>query len=387
MNIVYVGNIGVEGTAMSVHAQNLAWILEQGGNKVSFICLATGKGQKPILGEKYFYPPKRTRIFGLSTIDFWMEEYTGSQMFSILKNIKEKIDIVILYGCRGENRLIKYCHDKKITVLMDAVDWFETSDKTDFLNKIYIKYYVDHCRTKVDKKLDGVIAISNYLCNYYSNRMGVKAISIPPVFEMLPREVKRDPEREVTIKLVYAGSIGEKKDSIAPVVMAVKKINESKKRFRLDLIGISQNQLDAMYGKQDWESLGIIAHGRVSHKESRSIVEKADFSFLLRANKTYAKAGFSTKFVESMCSAVPVICTAVGGADTLICDNQNGMLVYDNDQSTIEAKLYALLELTDEEILQMKKNAYATALQYFDRNKYIKELNGFISEIRGGNLK
>ena len=70
----------------------------------------------------------------------------------------------------------------------------------------------------------------------------------------------------------------------------------------------------------------------------------------------------------------------------MVCSSRFS-LVYDNDQSTIEAKLYALLELTDEEILQMKKNAYATALQYFDRNKYIKELNGFISEIRGGNLK
>lgn len=387
MNIVYVGNVGVEGTAMSVHAQNLAWILEQGGHKVSFICLPTGKGQKPVLSEKYFYPPKRTKITGLSTIGFWMEEYTGSQMFSVLKNVKEKIDIVILYGCRGESRLIKYCHDKKIAVLMDAVDWFEASDQTDFLNKIYIKYYVEHCRTKVDKKLDGVIAISNYLYSYYSDQMGVKAISIPPVFEMPPREIKRTSEAGIKIRLVYAGSLGGKKDSIVPAVLAVKKINESGKKIRLDLVGISQNQLDAVYGKQNWEGLGIIAHGRLPHKETKSIVEKADFSFLLRANKIYAKAGFSTKFVESMCSAVPVICTAVGGADALICDNQNGMLLYDNDQPTIEAKLYALLDLTDDEILQMKKNAYATALQYFDRNNYIKSLNEFVSEIRGGNLK
>lgn len=387
MNIVYVGNVGIEGTAMSIHAQNLAWVLEQSGHKVSFICLAQGKNHNPISNGKYFYPKKRTKIPGLSKVDFWIEEYTGGQMFSILKSIKEKIDIVILYGCRGEDKFIEFCHSRNIAVLMDAVDWFEVNDKTDFLSKIYFKYYVERCRTQIDKKLDGVIAISSFLNNYYSKKMGVKTIWIPPVFEITQKVIKRQPMVGIKIKLVYAGSPGRGKDSIKPAVMAVKKLNETEKRIRFDLIGISQNQLDAEFGWLDWESFGIVAHGWLPHEDTQKIVEQADFSFLLRSNKTYAKAGFSTKFVESMCHSVPVICTAVGGADMLINDNQNGVLVYDNEQSTLEGKLNALLALTNEEILQIKKNAYDTALQYFDRSNYIKKLDTFINKVRGGNLR
>ena len=150
----------------------------------------------------------------------------------------------------------------------------------------------------------------------------------------------------------------------------------------MDLIGVTLEQVENVTGEVCWQKYGIDIHGRVSNSIAKKIIQKADFSFLLRENKQYAKAGFSTKFAESMCLGVPVICTKVGGADSVITHMYDGICLDNNDILTIEKTLIILMNKSSEEIIEMKNNAYITASRLFNIDSYTQEMSGFLNKLK-----
>lgn len=175
--------------------------------------------------------------------------------------------------------------------------------------------------------------------------------------------------------------MGGSKDIIDPIIENLLfNFNKDKIQFILNLVGITDKELNLKFGIRDWKSIGINALGRLSHDETEKIVSKSDFSILLRQNKRYAKAGFSTKFAESMSNGIPVICTKVGGADVLVEHMKNGILIENNDNETIENIFKSILQLSNKEITTMKENAYESALKYFDYKAYKESMQAFIEK-------
>ena len=381
-NAIYVGHIGWEGTAMAIHSRNIAHLLESRGYQVSFVSPCATKQYREFGKEdkyQYYYTKQFIKIPKLRTIEWMLEELYGIKLFVLFKKIlkQKKADLVLFYGYSGEKRIIDYCKKRNVRVFIDRTDWFETDDREGVFGKLFTKVCADNCIEKYDLKANGVIAISKFFYDYYSAR-GQKTIWIPPIFNV-PKGLHFESPKASVIKLVYAGSLGGTKDIIAPVVEClVTSLNRDKVCFRLDLIGITEQELSMKFGEHNWQALAIYAHGRVAHKEAIKIVSNSDFSFLLRQNKKYAKAGFSTKFAESMCNGVPVICTEVGGADVLVQNMKNGILIKDNKKETVQNVLEDLLLLERKEIKKMKESAYDTALKYFDFFSYESEFNTFL---------
>lgn len=380
--VIYIGPIGVEGTAMAIHTRNIAKILELIGYQLTFLCSCVPKGNKEYNSDKYgyFYTKQWIKAPKLSTIEWMIEELSGAKLFRLFKKKVKLInpEVVIFYGYSGQKKIINYCKRNGITVIVDRTDWFEVSDHTGVFGRFFAKYFSNKSILKHDFEANGVISISKYFYDFYTNR-GQNTIWLPPVFEIEKNKCffKRNMD---TIQLVYAGSLGGTKDIIEPIVEIIfSKYNKEKIQFTLNLVGITEEQLDSKFGKHNWKAIGINAYGRLPHKEAEEIVSKSDFSFLLRQNKRYAKAGFSTKFSESLSHGVPVICTKVGGADILVEHMKNGVLIDNNDSYTIERALFEILNLTDKEILNMKNAAYETALTYFDYHSYEESLKAFIN--------
>ena len=384
MNIAYIGNIGAEGTAMAIHTQNIANLLVKLGHNVSFICSEPGFDKKKIDGNmnySYTYVKRRFDFPIIRSLEYRIELAKGNNLTSLLKkmNKKNKFDMVILYGYSGEKNIIKYCKKNNILIVADRVDWFE---KEDFTNTIYNKWFqnnvIDKSIMKLDKELDGVISISPYLERHYKN-MNVDSIWMPPVFNGF--DEKKKFVLGSPLVLVYAGTLGGNKDIIEPVIQALTIINKDKINIKLNLVGVSEEQIRKNFSNLNIEKLGIIAYGIVPHEEAKKIIAESDFGLLLRYNKRYAKAGFSTKFSECMSNGVPMICISVGGADTMIEDYEDGILVADNQVDTIVKKLSELIEMPDEKLISMKKSAYKKANNIFKSSMYYEKMREFLFRI------
>lgn len=384
--IMYVGDVGKPNTALSIHAQNMARLFGKMGYHTTFICDAY-KGMNKISDEtelfNYCYTSKFITIPKISAIEWLIDELTGWKYRKILKEKirSKKPEFVLMYGYAGESWMVKYCHKKKIPFIVERVDWFEKSDRTGFIERELFQRQVDKTILKIDKHVDGVISISKFFEEYYY-KMNVPTIFVPPIFEFGNNDILKNYERSSMLHLVYAGSIGGNKDYIFPVLQAVKRINSKKIRIHMDLIGLTLGQVENLTGEAYWQKYGVDILGRVPNSMAKRIIQKADFSFLLRENKQYAKAGFSTKFAESMCLGVPVICTKVGGADSVITHMYDGICLENNDISTIEKTLIFLMNKSSEEIMEMKSNAYITASRLFNIESYVEGMDEFLNKIK-----
>lgn len=384
-NIYYVGDVGLPGTAKAIHAQNMARLFSLIGYHVTFFCECWDSKNIFSSDEEfnYLYVKQYMKLPKLSAIEWVWESLTGYKLLRlVLKKIEEdKPDLVVLYGFEGERKLIKKCRKKNIPIILERTDWFEKEDRSSFLDRYLVYGKSEKCMKSLDMKADGIIAISEYLANYYmSNNQTV--VCIPPIF---PFEKTREISRETDsnqLRLVYAGSLGGQKDQILPVLDVLREINSENIKIYLDIVGVTQEEIERATRLNEWSKYGVKIYGRLSNEETKKIVSKADYSLLLRQNKRYAKAGFSTKFAESMSLGVPVICTKVGGADVIIKDMVDGVHLNDISYDTIKMKLYELLSKSDEEILSMKKNAFRTACICFSVEEYQDVMRIFIDSCK-----
>ncbi len=385
-NLIYIGSgIGREGTALFVHTQNVAKLYKKLGYNVVFVCEGNDKQEKKVTHEgfDYYYTKQYLNVPKVRYFEYIIETLYGLKLWNLFKKAaKEHVpDAVVLYGYNPEKRLIDFCKKKDIPLIVERVDWFEKSDRNSFFARNMLQRKVDYTFSKLDFKANGIIAISPYLYNYYSEK-NAKTIEIPPIFDLTNCDELVTKNSNGKLNLVYAGSLGGNKDIILPAIKAVKQINEKENKIRFDIVGVSENEIYKSFEKCNLEEIGIFAHGRCSHNDTLSIIKNADFSFLLRHNKRYAKAGFSTKFAESMILGVPVICTKVGGADSLITNMKNGVLVNDNEVKTIEQVLESLCELSDERVTEIKQNAFDCGHELFSIDTYKEPLKKFMDELK-----
>jgi hypothetical protein len=68
--------------------------------------------------------------------------------------------------------------------------------------------------------------------------------------------------------------------------------------------------------------------GRIPRPQVLEELSKADFTVLMRSEEQrYAKAGFPTKFVESLATATPVIANSTSDLGMYLKDGENGYVV------------------------------------------------------------
>lgn len=309
------------------------------------------------------------------------EIVTAHAAFKRLKEYcaKESPEIIILYNdvYALTKKLIPFCKKRGIKLMADVTEWYENRKDATIPERILI--YLTDCRIrKLDKRVDGVIAVSKYFYNYYQ-KSRANCLWIPPLMSMEDNiEVERHSNTQNrVINFVYAGSPGSK-DILLPFLRAIQKGNENGLRFRLDLIGVSEDALREKGVFGELPRIGIFVHGRKSHKETVEIVKKSDFGILFRYNKRYAKAGYSTKFAECMSLGVAMICNQIGGTESCIQSWENGIITNSYDENELVCLLERIWQMEDDEIIEMRKCAQQTAKQTYDASQYVYKLQSFI---------
>lgn len=364
MKILYLGHFSIPESAAGMRVFRIAKILKECGAIVTFGCFEkNSNGLKYINfdGFNYYYKPQ---YVGLKKILGILDLHTDIIKYLFAKRLLAEIkpDVVILYNPTSfiSYYLLHLCKKNGISIAVDATEWYEISHAKN--NDKVVARSVDYRIRKLDKKMDAIISISPFLTQYYK-RFHTNVYEIPPImFQILEESNDRYKYDDgARLNIVYAGTPG-KKDKLDGIIDAVESINIKEVLIHLDVIGVSHGEY---FGDRRTGVCGVKMYGKLPHDQTVDIIKRADFSVLFRDNLRYAKAGFSTKFAESLSLGVPVICNSVGGCDQLIVNYENGILTENDDVITIKKTLEVLLSISDETINYMKRNALHTAKQRF----------------------
>lgn len=378
--ILYVGRFGLPNTAPGLRVYELAKIFRSIGFDVSvlsnMVVADTHPEKEAWDGFSYQYVNRLKPIPVLRQIQSMVElRFAGKTLRALKKRCeKEKPEAIILYNdlYALTKKLIPYCREHGIKLVADVTEWYEKR-KYRKLGDKWIPYYTDKRIRRLDQHLDGVIAISHYLYDYY-RALGCHTFFIPPVFEISEMP---EPPGDMLPSLIYAGSPGSK-DILNPVFTALEEINQDKVQIKMDVIGVTDAYIQKTWKNIPLERIGIFTHGRLSHEETVAYVRNADFGVLLREDKRYAKAGYSTKFSECMSCATAMICNRVGGADRDIVDGENGFLLEECTGAALSGVFHKIVCMDRSRIETMKKNAYAFALRTYQAAEYREKLAAFM---------
>ncbi len=240
---------------------------------------------------------------------------------------EKKIDSVIMYNypAIAMSRLLKWCKKSSIKCYADATEWYVTEGKS--LYSIIKTWDSETRMKKLHFKTDGVIAISEYLYQYYKDK--VPTVKIPPIVDIQDDKwngnLQKDPNRCV---FVYAGSPSAQKEYLDKIVDAVEKTTFP---ALLQIIGITKEQYEAMY-QTTYTGTKTEFLGRVDHARVIMLVKKANWSVIIRENNQVVKAGFPTKLVESISCGTPVIANQFSNIEEYL-DDSNSILC---DMDSIE---------------------------------------------------
>lgn len=374
--IIYVGNFSFPfGNASGKRVYGNGKLLEELGYEVIFIGMSDDVKQPSMLKEtemtfqnfKYYnfsYPK--------SSFEWINYKTTFNQMVNFIEeeNIKDDLEAVIYYGnprlSLFNYLLIKWCQNNNIKIISDCVDWL--SSKTGNIIFDIIKWTdTTYQKAYLNRKVDGVIAISSYLENYYKKH-GVNTVVIPPLSTNKSKEKEHTLKDEKKLKILYAGIPFRKgklikdakvlKDRVDKTIIFFSKMKEKKFDFMFDIYGFTKEEyLKVLPSQEKYINIlgdSILFHG---YHDNDYIVEKlkqSDFTILLRDEKRDTMAGFPTKVSESMSFGIPVITTKTSDLGRYIQDGENGFFLEIDDEKKAVQKLEKIFQLKKLEINSMK---------------------------------
>lgn len=287
--------------------------------------------------------------FGFKCYEYGRESekdylFSAKTALDHIKKIKPNYVIAYNYPGVALERIRKYCKRNAVKCIADATEWYKVSEG----NLLYrmIKSFDSFYRMRmVHKRLDGVIAISRFLYEYYKD--SVNTVMIPPTVDITDDKWNVEVQKDAnTLTFIYAGSPSAQKERLDLIVEAIEML-DLEKSIKFNVVGISKEQFVSIYSWNKPISERIIFWGRVGHNKVIELTKKADWTIILRDNNWVVNAGFPTKLVESISCGTPVIINSfsnvndyINGSNGILIDFADGLL---NEIKRIEMKKICVL--------------------------------------------
>lgn len=292
-------------------------------------------------------------------------------------------DIIIAYNFPAIvlSKLRLWCKKKSILLIGDCTEWYEAKGNIIFrLLKGFDTWY----RMKIiHPKMDGIIAISDYLYDYYSTKVK-RVVNIPPLVDLSMDKWKLVESNEVfhndIVSFIYAGSPGNKnKDRIDVLLEAFSAVkDEGISDFKLNILGVTYEQYLKLFESPIPQNLlnHIDFKGRLSHIETLYEIKKSHFFIFVRDNNLSNIAGFPTKFSESISCGTPVITNSTSNLCNYIANGQNGFIIDSFTVPELAKVIKHVIYLPKSQISNMKRYCYTS--QQFDYKKYITKFEELV---------
>ncbi len=273
-------------------------------------------------------------------------------------------------------RLKKYLHRKNIKLIADVTEWYgmQGSNPIHRLAKGMDSFYRMRI---VQPHLDGVIAISRYLENYYQKSL--PTVFLPPLVDIEEEKWKVEPEKidDGRIHIFYAGTGGKHKDKLNLLIKSIASGLDD--RICFHVAGLTKDKYLKLYPEHeeilDRISNAIIFRGRIPHTEVIKELKSCHFSMFYRDVTRVTTAGFSTKFAESISAGVPVLTNHTGDLKDYLIEGENGFWIDDINEGLTRI---ATADVSD---LCLMRETLDNSV--FDYQKYVSCTDRFMKEVLG----
>lgn len=298
----------------------------------------------------------------------------------------EKLVLIIVYNFPAIAlcKLRKWTIKRNFPLVADCTEWYEAHGN--FLFR-FIKNFDTYLRMKViHQKLDGMIAISRYLYNYYDQRMN-NVIEVPPLVDLNLdkwKSIENSGNSDGTVVVVYAGSPGTgNKDRLDIILESLSQIkNEGFSRFKFKVIGITEQQYINSFAKEIPTNIreNVLFKGRISHIESLNELKKAHFNLFIRNCNLPNNAGFPTKLAESISCGTPVLTNSTSNIQDYIRVEENGFLIDTSSELSIRNGIKEAITLPLDRIRKMKVNCFRS--QTFNYTNYTTQFELLVRRLK-----
>lgn len=271
----------------------------------------------------------------------------------------------------------------KVQVYSDCTEWYDIKKKGNSFLKYLIRKLDVYLRMRIiNPRLDGVIVISDFLYTYYS-RKKINVIKVPPLVDLSDEKwispLELNPGK--VTEIFYAGtpfSLYKEpmyKDRLDLIIEALWNLKNQGFCFVMHIAGVQKfevtNNFPQLASKIDELSNSLIFYGKIPHLQVLEKLKHCDFSLFIRYNSWAVRAGFPTKFVESISCSVPVLTNNHSNIHDFLVEGLNGYWLDISSLHLMSESLKIPLKAERLTIQHMKIECNRNRL--FDYRNYIHE--------------
>ena len=306
---LYVGGMRLPDRNAAAHrVLAIAKLLRELGYEVSFLDIdeeMTGGELSPLHLCEGFEVRSQRRPTG--TKDWARYILNPLHVEEVLTQYPDTVGVIAYnYPAVALRKLRKICRKRGLILLSDCTEWYVGEGLS--LRGIALRFDSFYRMRVVQKRLDGMIAISSFLGNYYEKHL--PTVTLPPMTDLADPKWQGERTPHEGIRLSYAGSPGGKnKDRFAEILRAVGNCEN----VFFQVVGITADECKAanpdeavLIDKLSAEGR-VLFRGRLSHAEALAALRDCDYAVFFRQVNRVTTAGFPTKFAESISCGVPVI--------------------------------------------------------------------------------
>jgi len=306
---------------------------------------------------------------------------------SVVRNyFKSKPNVIVLYGIEYFYFILPFWIISKllrVKILRFITDYYKVSTIVPvWWKKPKLLFY--HLQFKyLDKRLDGIITLSQYMAEYSRNK-GVsknRIITLPHFIDVIgfckDIQINRVDNK---VRIGYCGTISES-NGIFDLIRAFVAVNRKFNNTELIIIGepstSDRQKIEEMLGEcsNSYRITGLMSKDQIP-------TALLTCSILVNPRKSgiFAEAGFPTKLGEYFSTKIPVISTRVGDIKSFFT-NKNELLLVDPDspEQLSQAILYLIENELEAQIVG--SNGYSWATQNLDFRANSKKLIEFIGNL------
>lgn len=381
--IYYVGNFELPDKNAAAHrVVNNAKALRNLGFEV--ILVGTNKSSTSLMQDNSFGFTCYHAPYPLGTFA-WAKSLLNIKIYLRIIEKEKTCHSIILYNMPSLAiyNFIKFAKKRKINIYSDCTEWSANVISSN-VGKSLIKIMDSKLRMNyLNRKFSGIISISRFLHENYKSVKKNYSVLVPPLVDCTDAKWLIDNKNVSTsLEIVYAGgafSIKDNyvKDRLDLVVVAFALLKKRGYQFTFKVIGCSREDFLEFYPQFSQQinelNSSIVFLNKISHLDAIEIVKKSSFSIFLRDANIVTKAGFPTKFVESITAGTPVLTNDNSNVKDFIEQGKNGFLIDYKDIESIVDTLIPAFNLSMEQIQYMKRYTYDSNL--FDYTNYINNFS------------
>ena len=362
---LYVGGFILPDKNAAAHrVVGIAKVLRELDYSVTFINRTPDVQGSDVWTEKYYYGFKCHET-GINSSTKGTLDYLCN-INNITKFVNSDVVGIIAYNypALALSKLKKYCKRKGILCIGDITEWYGVKGRS-IGYKIVKSLDTSFRMMFVNKRLSGLVVISDYLENYYKKYLPV--VNIPPLVDKNDPKWAFEKKKHEGIWFIYAGSPSSEKERLDIIYNTIKKLSIGHD-VKLIIVGITREQFNQIYSiniDSNSDEFAIFL-GRIPHEKVIEEVGNADYSILIRDKNLVNTAGFPTKFSESISCGTAVIANDTSSIARYFKFNKNGVIAD-------EKKLYEIINNIIE-----NKMVFPVEREAFHYEKFVNQIKTFL---------